>query len=77
MHFICNMNSNNETGDENIKILPYFCSRTIGIPIKLASNIYAYEEESNKRDNYLLSQTLIHSSSISRGVLTDYKALRL
>ena len=41
-----------------------------GVPIKLNSNIYAYDDETNKKDEYLLSQTFIFSPSIDRDVLT-------
>lgn len=44
----------------------------IEVPIKLPSNIYAYEEKSNKRDNHLLSQTILPSASVYR-----LKAVRL
>lgn len=40
------------------------------VPTKLYSIIYAYEEISNKRANYLLRQTNVQSSSTSCGLLT-------
>lgn len=69
------MKSNNDTENENIfKILADFWGKwkiRIRIITILTSNIYAYEEESNKRDSYVLSQTFIYfTSSISCRVFT-------